>query len=249
MIIFIPTKKRNNLQYTARALVDAQITKKYLCFFVIDEYEQPPDIPGFEHVVSDDSGIGSVRNFIVNFSPDDKICMVDDDLRFYKRPDISDCSLFMASNEEVFNMIEWIDNALNGYAHASISARTQNFQCTTRLEQAGSFELETVRPYRFYAIDKSIVLGEELDFNAGLEINTMDDFHMTLELLELGYPNLVNFKMAHEQVTSNSCGGCSTYRDLALLEICAENLHSKHPQFVKLHRKQTINSWEERRVG
>jgi len=239
MKIFIPTKNRQDIQHTAKNLAEAGIEAIY----VIDENDHPPVDPPFEFVRIDCTGISNVRQAIINLSDDNKILMMDDDLSFFVRDSLESESLRLAKPFEIADMIQWLDVALNEYAHASISARTQNFQCTYRLQKANAFTLETVRPYRIYGFDKSIVEGEKLEFGAGLKINVQDDFHITLELLELGYPNIVNFKYAHEQRGSNSRGGAATYRNIELLEKCAQNLKQRHPKVVKVVQKKTINSW------
>jgi len=239
MKIFIPTKNRQDIQHTAKKLAEAGIEAVY----VIDENDSPPIDPPFEFIRINCTGINNIRQAIVKLSDDNKICMMDDDLSFFVRDNTEVVDLRMIKPFEIVDMIQWLDEALNEYAHASISARTQNFQCTYRLQKANVFTLETVRPYRIYGFDKSIIEGEKLEFGAGLKINIQDDFHITLELLELGYPNIVNFKYAHEQRGSNSRGGAATYRDLELLERCALNLKQHHPEVVKLVKKKTINSW------
>jgi glycosyltransferase involved in cell wall biosynthesis len=239
MKIFIPTKNRQDIQHTAKNLAEAGIRAIY----VIDENDDPPINPPFEFIRINCTGISNIRQAIIDLSDDDKICMMDDDLSFFVRDNIESVSLRMIKPFEIADMIQWLDVALDEYAHASISARTQNFQCTYRLQEANAFTLETVRPYRIYGFDKSVIEGEKLEFGAGLKINIQDDFHITLELLELGYPNIVNFKYAHEQRGSNSRGGAATYRDLELLKQCVENLKRLHPEVVKIVEKKTINSW------
>ena len=247
MKIVIPTKSRMDIQFTANQLMRADVPYRYECFMAVPQDEEASYNPinGFKIIPVDCEGINNVRQYIMEHCKveDNKILMIDDDLRFFHRPSIDDVSLFQATGDQVFEMIQWIENQLDKFAHCSIPARTQNFQLTCRMERAKGFELQTVRPYRLYGFRQDIVLGEELDFHAGLKINTMDDFHMTLNLLELGYPNIVSCRWAHDQCTSNSRGGCSTYRNLELLKTCALNLKEKHPQVVKIVRKETSSSW------
>jgi hypothetical protein len=249
MKIIIPTMQRVGIQFTAKNLIDAGITNLYKCFMIvpIEEGSLYNEAYGrhFKIISTKLHGINNIRQYAIENcnTEDNKILMMDDDLRFFVRPYIEDVSLFQASSEDIKNMILWLDKQLDNYAHVSISARTQNFQLTSRMERAGSFELITVRPYRIYGFRKDIILGEKLDFHAGLKINTMDDFHMTLNLLELGYTNIVSCKWSHDQCNSNSKGGASTYRDLELLRICALNLKEKHPNVVKVVNKTTRNSW------
>jgi hypothetical protein len=249
MKIVIPTKARTDIQFTATQLITADAPENFDCYMVVpcDEWPQYESwvSKGFKIIPTDAHGISNVRQFIMEKCKveDNKIIMMDDDLRFFHRPMISDVSLFQATGQQIHEMIEWINDQLENFAHVSIPARTQNFQLTSRLERANSFELKTVRPYRIYAYRKDIFTGEELNFNAGMKINTMDDFHMTLELLELGYPNIVSCQWAHDQCTSNSRGGCSTYRDLELLKQSALNLKEKHLRSVTVVPKTTRSSW------
>lgn len=248
MKIVIPTMRRVNQQHTAQQLWAGKIPLKYDCFLVVPDDELNDHLPftntyKFGCLSVHCIGINNVRQWIVEHCSDDKILMIDDDLSFFRRTSLEDFTLRPCFDNEILEIIEWIDHKLDDYAHVSISARTQNFQTTSRLLQHNSLELELVRPWRIYGFRKDIILGEQLDFHAGLEVNTMDDFHMTLQLLELGYPNLVWFQYAHEQRGSNSAGGASTYRDLELLKVCADNLKAKHPGIVETVQRKTINSW------
>lgn len=246
MKIIIPTMKRPDRQFTVRDLRMGGVSTEYKCFLAIprDEvssYDVPPE---FGCIPLDCSGINNVRQFIIEHCTDDKVLMIDDDLSFFHRPDLEFVELYQATGEQILEAIKWIDKKLDDYAHCSISARTQNFQTTSRLQRHNTLELEATRPWRVYGFRKDIILGEELNFHAGLEINTMDDFEMTLNLLELGYPNIVNFNFAHEQRGSNSRGGAATYRDLELLKKCALNLEARHPTgIVKTVERKTVNSW------
>lgn len=249
MKIVIPTMQRSEIQFTVNQLKMGGIPNKYKCYLVVpkEEFSEYHKYFGdnFNIVPITEKGINNVRQYIMEHckTKDDKLLMIDDDLRFFTRPSFYDVALFQSSGEEILMMIQWLEKQLDNYAHCSISARTQNFQLTNRIKRAESFELKTVRPYRIYGYRQDIVLGEKLDFHAGLQINTMDDFHMTLNLLELGYPNIVSCRWAHDQCTSNSRGGASTYRDLELLKICALNLKEKHPQVVKTRLVTTKSSW------
>lgn len=249
MKIAIPTTQRTNCQHTVRQLLRGNVHKEYECTLVIPRSEFEAyciNLPNeFRCLPIDCSGINNVRQYIIEHFEDDKILMLDDDLNFYYRLRLREVGLNIATDEQVLKAIRWIDEKLDSYAHCSISARTQNFQTTSRLLRSGDeFALEIVRPWRTYGFRRDIILGEDLDFHADLDINTMDDFHMTLSLLELGYPNIVNFRYAHEQRGSNSKGGASTYRDLDLLKRCALNLKAKHPEgLVETVERKTINSW------
>ena len=71
----------------------------------------------------------------------------------------------------------------------------------------------------------------------------MEDFHVTLSLLELCFPNLVMQDFACGQAASNAPGGCSLYRDAKLQSQAAMNLAAAHPGFVKVVTKNA-KSWQ-----
>ena len=249
MKIVIPSMARADIQFTVNQLKMGGIPDRYKCYLVIPKEEYNKYMVflklGFHIIPTIAEGINNVRQFVMEYckNKDDKILMMDDDLRFFTRPEFYDVALFQSTGEEILLMIQWLEKQLDDYAHASISARTQNFQLTSRMERAEGFELKVVRPYRIYGYRQDIVLGEGLDFHAGLQVNTMDDFHMTLNLLELGYRNIVSCRWAHDQCTSNSRGGAASYRDLEMLKMCALNLKEKHPQVVKTRLATTRSSW------
>ena len=246
MKIIVPSTQRADRQHTIQQLRMGGISLRYKCFLAVplNECSDYQVLSEFGCLPLDCTGINNVRQWIIEHCNDDKVLMIDDDLSFFRRTSIEDFELHQATGEQILEIMQWIDNKLDDYAHVSISARTQNFQTTSRILRHNSLELEVVRPWRIYGFRKDIILGEQLDFHAGLKINTMDDFHMTLQLLELGYPNLVWFQYAHEQRGSNNAGGASTYRDLELLKTCAENLKAKHPPgIVETVLRETISSW------
>jgi len=240
--------QRANRLHTLDQLKVGNIPCYYECFLAIPRKEWADYCHQLIGLVSclpvDCSGISNVRQWIIEHCKDNKVLMIDDDLSFFRRTSLEDFTLNIATGEQILEIMQWIDSKLDDYAHVSISARTQNFQTTSRILREKTLELELIRPWRLYGFRKDIILGEKLNFSAGLEINTMDDFHMTLQLLELGYPNIVWFQYAHEQRGSNSIGGASTYRNLELLKTCAENLKAKHPPgIVETVQRKTISSW------
>lgn len=249
MKIIIPSMGRSDILSTAKQLQFAGIPKKYECFIVVI----PEERNIYEKYYGDSfriisvalRGTNNVRQFVIENCnvEDNKILMMDDDLRFFHRPDMDNVSLYQSTGEQILEMVRWIEQQLENYAHVGIPTRTQNFQLTSRMEKAKSFELKTVRLNHLHAFRKDIILGEELNFHGGLEINVMEDFNMVLNLLELGYPNIMSCKWAHNQRFSNSRGGATSYRSLELLKICALKLKEQHPQVVTVVQKTTKSSW------
>ena len=183
--------------------------------------------------------IGSARA-VYELTQELKVVMMDDDLRFYERVNSSSRPIPLKKAENVLDMISSLDRMLDKYAHCSVSSRTQNAQLS---RSDDSRYVENTRPYRIYAYRTDILKKEKIGYSTGQERFTMDDFFVTLALLTKGYAISVDCRFAHEQISSNSAGGASSYRTLQSHEDSAVTLAQKFPKFVKVVKKSTTNSW------
>lgn len=71
----------------------------------------------------------------------------------------------------------------------------------------------------------------------------MQDFTMTLDLLTQGHPNIILNRWVQDQKASNTPGGVSGDRDLTKLSEAAHTLKARHPKFVSLVQRETVQSW------
>ena len=71
----------------------------------------------------------------------------------------------------------------------------------------------------------------------------MEDFDVTLSLLELGYPNRITYKYAWGQGRSGDDGGCSLYRTSEMQKNAAIRLAEFHPRTVKVVNKRSKTKW------
>jgi hypothetical protein len=71
----------------------------------------------------------------------------------------------------------------------------------------------------------------------------MEDFDVTLQLLRLGYANIVLAQWVHNQRGSGASGGCSTYRTMDMQAKAAKGLAKLHAPFVNVVYKQTSHAW------
>jgi hypothetical protein len=101
---------------------------------------------------------------------------------------------------------------------------------------------EITRMMRALAYNTEIIKAHNLRFD---HLKIMEDFDMTLSLLELGYPNRVSYKYANGQRTSGDAGGCSIYRNRAAQREGAIQLYKRHPKYVKIVGKKTKTSWSD----
>ncbi len=179
-------------------------------------------------------GIGPIRQYLLDTCPENKMVMMDDDLRFSARFD-GTTKLRKADEKDMQSMMDAVEEALDDFAHCAVSAREGNNHV---LEDA----TEVGRPLRFLAYNRLMVkpVGARFD-----RIELMEDFDMTLQLLRVGLPNCILWSWAHDQVGgSNAKGGCSTYRTGEKQAEAARTLAALHPGFVKVVEKETKGAWK-----
>lgn len=248
MVIAIPSCGRSHCLKTIEELTKSKVTEQFRTLIVIPEKDlvnYDSIIPKFVEIVTlpNTLRIDSTRQQILenasSWDTKGQVCMVDDDLTFFKRVNgMDDAELRKVEGEELLSLIRSIEQKLDeGYVHVSVSARMGNNVSEEKW-------VENTRPYRIYAYDSQTVLAEGCSFKMnGVDVNNMDDFHMTLQLLELGYPNIVNFEFCHNQPSSLSNGGASTYHTVEKQSLLAETLAKNHPGFVRVVEKHTETSW------
>lgn len=230
MNIVIPTYGRANRQITARQLERANVP-----FSLVVQSREKHLYRDYKTVVlpPEIQTLAPTRQWIVeNFKG--KLCMLDDDLVFFRRRDDEDtkfCDITPAALKQVFAAIE--DN-LNDYAHVGVSGReganrkTENF-------------IENTRMMRVLAYDLDVIKGQDIRFD---RCQYMLDFDVTLQLLRLGKPNLLINWAVQNQAGSNADGGCAaTGRTLESQEADAVTLRDLHPDFVTLVQKET-KTWK-----
>ena len=93
---------------------------------------------------------------------------------------------------------------------------------------------------RVLAYDAELVRGHKLKYH---RVQFMEDFDMTLQLLRLGYSNLLVNWIVQNQSGSNLQGGCSQYRNVQTQELAAHMLKEHHTDFVRVVIKQTQVAW------
>lgn len=180
--------------------------------------------------------IDATRDFIIDYAASMKqaVLMMDDDLDFATRR-VDDLTKFQASTpSQIARMLEMLDGALHSKAHVAVSVR-EGAQRNTD-EWITNNRAMRVLGYRPDIIKKHGLMFEPASF--------MCDFHMTLELLKLGYENyILNWVVNNQPGSNNQPGGCTGQRTPELQTAAAEWLATKHFPFVTLVKKQTKTSW------
>ena len=219
MRIFIPTRGRRHQQITRRFFPQAEM--------VVPACEA--DLWEERIVVPDCFNFSQIRQYIAKLPGDPNHVVIDDDLYFYQR-----VNGHLETMTDVSEMIKWLQDQFDeGYVHGGVSAREGNNWTEEDSKENG-------RCMRFHFYHAPTIIGEGLKFT---DVKCRQDFHMTLSLLELGYPNIVSYKFAQNQPGSAKKGGCDWYRTPEMMKEEAEKLRVLHPDVVRVVEKTTKGSW------
>lgn len=162
------------------------------------------------------------------------VVFCDDDLSFHTRQTL-DNKLIRAKKAETPAMFETLYKCMRNdrFAHVAISPREGNNRITEDF-------VDATRAMRVCGYDLEVIFANGLIFN---RTQVMADFDITLQLLELGFPNRVFYNIANSHRKSNDSGGCSLYRTPELMAKTANYLKSLHPQVVAVEQKTTTKPW------
>jgi len=232
MLIFIPTMGRKSTQKTLRNLPSSlrELTTLVVPTGEVGSYE-------FHHrntkiIGTDAKGIAATRQWILEQNKNEKfLVMLDDDLDFfYKDAERKIKPITVPQHEAAFGLLEeWVKS---GFTHAGITIRSLNWQ------HPGP-HMEVTRLMHVLAYNPKAVLKAGCDFTKGVNHKfSMDDFHMTLQLLRKGHPNRLNVDACINPSPSNSAGGASLWRTLETQNYSAERLAALHPDFVSVRVKK-----------
>lgn len=178
-------------------------------------------------------GISNKRRFIIENCPTRYVIMLDDDLKFFHRPNMKKSTLRMLDQVSSIGLFtQWLTH-LQQYAHVGLSARQGNNHYTEAIEP-------NYRMNGAYAYDLKLLLAAKPVLG---RLELMEDFDLNLQLLRKGVPNVVMFNYCYNTPPSNTDGGCSLYRTNDLQTKCANKLAELHPSYVKVVEK-TVNNWK-----
>jgi hypothetical protein len=188
------------------------------------------------------ANIGGTRQWIIDTTDADSVLMMDDDLYFYHRAEPYKMGLVGNTKADNADMIEELFDtlAIGKYIHVGVAPRPEasfylcRYKCCTRINNVHGYNVAELRR-----------LGKR--YGARFDrLKLMEDFHVTLTLLENGYPNKVLIDYVWNQPGSNTGGGCSTYRTPEAQAKAARKLAALHPDYVKVVEKKVVGktSWE-----
>lgn len=233
MQIFIPTRDRIDAQYTWDNLTDELRAQT---FIVCPEEEVAAhEAKGRRVMARPPVKLAQVRQWLVETvsDPDTPVIMLDDDLGFFRRKDPDAYNLKPISGEPELNLLfqELHDLvAVHGYGHAGLSPRQGN----NRMFPATL--INSSRVNAVHCVLPRVLLENDARYDA---VEMMEDYHVTLTLLEKGVDNAVITDGAWDQVKgSGAPGGFSHYRTKQRQAEAALKLFELHPDYVRVVEKE-----------
>lgn len=159
--------------------------------------------------------------------------IVDDDVYLSVRRDDDPTKFRRALPTDYADAVQDMEDRLRlGYAHVTLMSR----------EGANRRQVdeECTRAFRIHAYNVEVLRREKVDFR---RCPVKEDFDTTLQLLRKGYKNIAICDYVHDDAGSQAPGGCSIYRDAAMLTKAANDLAAFHPGFVKVVQKPDKGTW------
>jgi len=242
MRIFIPTINRANAQTTLNELPPS-IVKKTTLVTSADQYiELKSHYPNvsIRIVPREIKGIAFTRQNILERCDDRYLIMLDDDMKFYMFNE--ERRMVRSTPIQIVSMFRRLERWLkSGIVHCSITPRFLNW------DFKGEY-LENTRLMHVLGYDKKVVMSSGCSFIKGVSPAnwrfSMDDFHMTLQLLRAGHKNRLCTMSCSDPSPSHHPGGASVYRTPHSQNASAHFLQKMHPGFAKAVERKTKTGWE-----
>lgn len=250
MHCYITTRGRPKSQKTYEALLPVARRAKILSLRELhvvvyeDEYDdyvsagvvdparllvRPPDV----------TELSGTRQWLMEYHlehvKDQRLVLLDDDMKFYRRRDDDRGKAVNATAEDVTAMLRALSEKLHDYVHAGVLGREG---ANRMAEHDELYATRQVRVLGYRARDL-LKLGARFNNRASV----MCDFDMTLQLLRAGYPNVLLCQWWQGHPDSDAPGGCSTYRTAELQTATAHRLAELHPGYVRVVQKTTKTAW------
>jgi hypothetical protein len=243
MDIYIPTAGRGPDRQLTIAALGASVLSKHRTTLVC-----PPDEVAALKVFAKErgnnisvmkcpkDGIAATRQYIIDNaeSYENPILMLDDDLSFWGWRSETDGKVkhLAASPSQKVAGFANFEELMFGQAHGSIGYKL--FANNRPLIERNS------RMLRALAYVPAVLRREKIKFTGA---PVMEDFFVTLSLLQRGYACMTYNGLVQEQKGSNAAGGCSRYRTPAMQAEAAHMLKAAFPYLVTVVEKEEKEGW------
>ncbi len=233
MRTIIPTKGRRNNQLTLRNLPrELQEQTTVVC----PPRERPfiqEDFPHVEVIAQPDhiQDIAEKRKWIVDVFVEDKIVMLDDDLRFAVRREDNPGLFRKAEPADVITAFRELEEQLSPkIPHAGFAVRGSGIGDAAKM---GGWQTTGKRMMYSLGYHVPTVLAN-VEFG---RIRSHEDMDITLQLLTKGFPNAVNFSFVTDQAFGKD-GGCTQERSVESNNEDCIKLAEFFPGFVRVSQKE-----------
>jgi len=244
--IYIPSTSRADVNMTFLALPMDWRRRTTIVVGRGEKLDYQKRFPKYANIIEcPKKGIGKVRQWIIDNTEAKYVLMFDDDLRFATRVKKGEIKLRPCDQEDVDKILRILFGYMlrDKFVHVGLAKRTEAsfFLCDHRTV----VRQNNVHGFNVRKLRRLKKKGVRFDL-----MELMEDFHVTLRLFELGYPNKVLFDYTWDQRGSNYRGGCSTYRDGKTQKRAALALKDLHPKFVEVVKKEVkaAASWNDMKV-
>jgi hypothetical protein len=245
-IIYIPTKGRVDSQNTLLRLPESAGVKKGRVILVASKAEARKlernwDVPVLIQPEEIET-IAQKRAWIIKQCRYERMFMLDDDLRFCLRRSFDSPQMLTIDPKDPAACKEWrmLESSLEHYAHAGLAARMG--AQSKKYKWAFNTRMMYVLGYQTKAIQKC-ELGR---------INTREDMDYTIQLFQMGYRNIVNFRLTVDQ-TYDKPGGMRGERTVKKSDRDAVKFAEMYPKLItvverayteSVPRKEVIVKWK-----
>lgn len=236
--IFIPTRGRYHDRQTINQLHLETLCSQWNIRLVVPEEDASKWRGTTEldiEVVPNEWRIEAIRQYILDAHQEFPYhIVIDDDLKLFQRQGKKKVHVTQVSDVQQF--FRHIRSLLELFAHGSVANQSIPPQTP------GLYFNERALCFHFY---QSRVL-HGLNFT---DCPEYEDFHVSLSLIEQGYPNVVSHYYNFYYNPSNQKGGCSVYRTLETQNQNAIVFQQQHPNFVRLKEAKYSKVWKGMKVG
>jgi hypothetical protein len=244
--IYIPSMQRANIQRTFSRL-PKKLQERTKIVVPVEEYSAYADKWGDGYVLPTKvKGIAPTRDWILNTATaagQRHIVMLDDDVILYKRSDTEKAPsgvyrILPAAPADYLQAFKWIESALKRVPHCGWGVRFNDFDTEEEIRSPG-------RMMHCLAYDLKVINELNARFSKGVApTHVMDDFNMTLQLLTAGYRNEISLIWRCAPSASNSRGGASTWRTVAIHNESARRMAQRFPDYVSIREKKNWKGME-----
>lgn len=255
MLIFIPSLGRHDRIIAGQSVLSELPKAAHdRCRLVVPVeqgaiYEQALHRKGYRVSVMrcDAKGIAATRRWIAEHSVDEKILMLDDDIKFQEHFTAESNKLNThPTDESKMAMLDKVSSLLDEFAHVGIADRV----AASRVPCDGSGGDKILGTGRDTVVLNTRLLRalgyrrtEHMACEHG-RVDVMEDFDIALQLLRKGFQSANVAWWCQDQRATQWRGGCSTYRTHELHEQSARKLQELHPEFVMLRQKENKTGGE-----